>query len=81
MVEQRPSAVAQDLQILSTRESGDGQLSLVTLPARNCNTCSCSIDSCMIDLQKRKLELEIENFTLRNTLVKLQIKRLQNDSE
>uniref|UniRef100_A0A8W8JD07 Myb/SANT-like DNA-binding domain-containing protein n=1 Tax=Magallana gigas TaxID=29159 RepID=A0A8W8JD07_MAGGI len=35
----------------------------------------------MGDLQKRKLELEIENFTLRNTLVKLQIERLQNDSE
>uniref|UniRef100_A0A8W8IDY6 Myb-like domain-containing protein n=1 Tax=Magallana gigas TaxID=29159 RepID=A0A8W8IDY6_MAGGI len=80
-VEQRPSAVVQDLQILSTNESGDGQINLVTLPARKCNTCSCSIDSCMGDLQKRKLELEIENFTLRNTLVKLQIERLQNDSE
>uniref|UniRef100_A0A8W8MG88 Uncharacterized protein n=1 Tax=Magallana gigas TaxID=29159 RepID=A0A8W8MG88_MAGGI len=80
-VEQRSSAVVQDLQILSTNESGDGQINLVTLPARKCNTCSCSIDSCMGDLQKRKLELEKEYFTLRNTLVKLQIERLQNESE
>eukprot|EP00105_Crassostrea_gigas_P039197 XP_019923345.1 PREDICTED: uncharacterized protein LOC105329631 isoform X2 [Crassostrea gigas] len=51
--------------------------SITEYQRNGCNSCGRNLD--MVDLQKRKVELEIENLKLRNTLITLEIQKMQGD--
>lgn len=53
--------------------------SITEYQRNGCNSCGRNLD--MVDLQKRKVELEIENLKLRNTLITLEIQKMQGGME
>ncbi|XP_055999270.1 myb-related transcription factor, partner of profilin-like [Ostrea edulis] len=72
--------VTQYLHVISTSESGDRQqqINFVTVPQpKACPTNVCTHTVIDPHLQKQKLELEIENLTLRNKFIRLQIERIE----
>jgi hypothetical protein len=59
---------------------------VVTVPQQNeallTHCCSrAAVSDPHVHLQKQKLDLEIENLTLRNKLLRLQIKRIEGAEE